>query len=167
MSYTAFLGLSSLTEPNASTGTITYDGARPSSVTSPHGAVTTYAHTTSPPTVNAALSFTYGPAGSLTAMSWGHFFSETRTYNPRYQLTRLIVTGKVDLECRYSTTQNNGQITQMKDWISGEEVSYQYDLLSRLISAVTTGPEWGQSSSYDGSGSWGTVPSVPVGVPVV
>jgi RHS repeat-associated protein len=41
----------------------------------------------------------------------------------------------------------------MKDWISGEEVNYTYDALSRLGAAWTTGPEWGQSYSYDGFGN--------------
>jgi len=34
-----------------------------------------------------------------------------------------------------------------------EEITYQYDSLQRLISAVTTGPEWGLSFSYDGFGN--------------
>src|SRR5260221_6448690 len=59
----------------------------------------------------------------------------------------------MDMEYRYALTQNNGQITQHKDWVSGEEVTYQYDSLQRLISAVTTGPEWGQSFTYDGFGN--------------
>jgi YD repeat-containing protein len=37
--------------------------------------------------------------------------------------------------------------------ISDEEVTYQYDSLNRLISAQTTGPEWGQSFGYDGFGN--------------
>jgi RHS repeat-associated protein len=41
----------------------------------------------------------------------------------------------------------------MKDWIGGEEVNYTYDALSRLSAAWTTGPEWGQSYSYDGFGN--------------
>ncbi len=41
----------------------------------------------------------------------------------------------------------------MKDWVTGEEVTYQYDSLNRLISAVTTGPEWGLSFQYDGFGN--------------
>ena len=61
--------------------------------------------------------------------------------------------GQVDFEYRYSATQNNGTITQMKDWVSGEEVTYQYDELKRLASAVTTGPEWGLSFSFDGFGN--------------
>src|SRR5437899_264132 len=49
----------------------------------------------------------------------------------------------------------NGKITQMQDFAygAGEEVTYQYDSLNRLISAVTTGPEWGQSFTYDGFGN--------------
>jgi hypothetical protein len=69
------------------------------------------------------------------------------------QMTRLTIPGAMDMEYRYSSSQNNGQITQQKDWVTGEEVSYQYDSLQRLISAVTTGPEWGQSFSYDGFGN--------------
>jgi RHS repeat-associated protein len=41
----------------------------------------------------------------------------------------------------------------MKDNISGEEVNYTYDSLNRLISAVTTGPEWGLNFTYDGFGN--------------
>ena len=52
---------------------------------------------------------------------------------------------------------NNGQITQQKDWSGGEEVTYTYDSLQRLISAVTTDsptvPQWGQSFAYDGFGN--------------
>ena len=58
-----------------------------------------------------------------------------------------------DMAYRYSATQNNGRTTQQKEWVSGEEVTYQYDALQRLISAVTTGPEWGLSFSYEGFGN--------------
>ena len=37
--------------------------------------------------------------------------------------------------------------------MSGEEVTYQSDSLNRLISAVPTGPEWGESFGYDGFGN--------------
>ena len=49
--------------------------------------------------------------------------------------------------------QPDGRITQRKDWVSGEEITYQYDSLNRLISAQTTGPELGQSFGYDGFGN--------------
>jgi RHS repeat-associated protein len=59
-----------------------------------------------------------------------------------------------DFEYRVpSAGSNNGQLYQMKDWVTGEEVSYAYDALQRLSSAVTTGPEWGQSYGYDGFGN--------------
>ena len=37
--------------------------------------------------------------------------------------------------------------------MSGEEVTYTYDCLNRLIGAMTTGPEWGNSYTYDGWGN--------------
>jgi RHS repeat-associated protein len=52
MNWTSFLGLSSATGPNGDTGSITYDAnARPTTTTSPYGAVTTYTYndTWSPP----------------------------------------------------------------------------------------------------------------------
>jgi YD repeat-containing protein len=115
---------------------------------------------------------TYGPAGELTAMKhlagfaeqfmWATsqmpYYNQTRTYNPRLQLTRMSASGSfpgagIDMEYRYPATQNNGQITQSKDYLTGEEVTYTYDALNRLIAAVTTGPEWGLSFSYDGFGN--------------
>ena len=81
------------------------------------------------------------------------YYTETRAYNSRLQLTRLTVPGALDMEYRYTANQNNGQIWQQKDWISGEEVTYAYDGLQRLISAATTDTAWGQSFSYDGFGN--------------
>jgi YD repeat-containing protein len=64
---------------------------------------------------------------------------------------------------------NTGQLWQMKDWITGEEVTYSYDELGRLAAAQTTGPEWGQSFGYDGFGNLvsqtvtkGTAPALSV-----
>jgi hypothetical protein len=42
---------------------------------------------------------------------------------------------------------NTGQLWQMKNWITGEEVTYSYDELGRLAGAQTTGPEWGRASA--------------------
>ena len=59
----------------------------------------------------------------------------------------------------YSSTQNNGQITQATDNISHETIVYQYDALKRLTSASST-PQSGYSTSawtetfqYDGFGN--------------
>ena len=67
--------------------------------------------------------------------------------------TNTGVTVNTDFEYRFSSTQNNGKLYQMKDWVTGEEVTYAYDALLRLSSATTTGPEWGQSYGYDGFGN--------------
>ena len=103
---------------------------------------------------------TYGADGAVSGMSYlqgvngtPSYWNETRAYNVRGQLTRLTVPGAVDLEYRFSATNNDGRITQMKDWRSGEEVNYQYDTLGRLSLAETTGPQWGQSFTHDGFGN--------------
>ncbi|MEJ1930901.1 hypothetical protein WDZ92_11615 [Nostoc sp. NIES-2111] len=100
-------------------------------------------------------SFTAKAAGGVAAQTiasgaqYTHFSAllslnvlgstETRTYNVLGQLTRITGLG-INLEYTFSATQKN--------WISGEEVAYQYDSLERLISAVTTGPQWGFSFAY-------------------
>jgi len=59
----------------------------------------------------------------------------------------------LDLQYSYTAGQNNGRITQRTDAVSGEQVSYTYDSLNRLIQAVTTGPQYGLSWTYDGFGN--------------
>ena len=54
----------------------------------------------------------------------------------------------MNLQYKFSATQNDGRITQLEDLVAGEEVNYQYDSLGRLTLAQTTGPQWGQSFSY-------------------
>ena len=111
----------------------------------------------------------YNAAGQVTAATGG-YWSETRQYNVRGQLTRQTGTG-VDIEYRFSSTANDGRLWQRKDWVSGEEVTYQYDQLGRLTSAATTGPEWGLSFGFDGFGNLtqqtvtkGTAPSMSMSV---
>ncbi|MGC4052292.1 MAG: RHS repeat-associated core domain-containing protein [Paludibaculum sp.] len=78
--------------------------------------------------------------------------TESFTYNALGQLTQASGRGS-NIEYRYSATANDGRITSRKDNVSGEEVSYQYDQLGRLIAASTTGPEWGLAWVYDGFGN--------------
>ena len=40
--------------------------------------------------------------------------------------------------CNYSATQNNGRIVSSADAVTGENVSYAYDSLNRLIAAANT-----------------------------
>jgi len=85
-------------------------------------------------------------------------FSETRTYDPlRMQLTRIPTTrlgGSVmDMSYRYTAGQNNGQISQSVDGVSGETVNYTYDALKRLATAQAANNSWGNAYSYDGFGN--------------
>ena len=84
--------------------------------------------------------------------------TETRQYNALGQMTRLTVPGQLDLEYRFSATANDNKAISQKNYISGEELEYQYDSLGRLSRAETTvnsgsAPQWGLSWVYDGFGN--------------
>jgi YD repeat-containing protein len=92
----------------------------------------------------------------LTQINYGTGQVQTRQYNERLQMTRMTVSGLMDLEYKYAASGNNGQATAMKNHLSGEEVAYTYDSLKRLTKAETTvsSPvQWGQSYGYDGFGN--------------
>jgi RHS repeat-associated protein len=130
----------SVTYPSGGKYTYSFDSmGRPNQLTDPNNAV-------------VVSGVSYGAADQLTQITYDGR-TETRVYNSRFQLTRLTVPGSMDLEYRYSTTANNGQITQQKDWLSGEEVNYTYDSLARLIQAATTDATWGVAYGYDGYGN--------------
>ena len=97
----------------------------------------------------------YGVAGQITSMSYDGV-QETRAYNDSLQMTRLTATRTeipgqtrtlMDMEYRFSATQNNGRIESSKDWVSGEDIAYQYDGLNRLVAAGT------EAYVYDGFGN--------------
>jgi RHS repeat-associated protein len=111
----------------------------------------------------------YDAAGHMTSMIvgnpgpyWGDLRTKTVGYNVNGQIASLNWVYTTDpsiqpwnIQYRYSSTQNNGQITQMVD-ISGETVSYAYDALKRLTGATSvTGSttNWTQSFGYDGFGN--------------
>ncbi len=58
--------------------------------------------------------------------------NETRSYNSRLQLTALNNVSYV-----YPAA-NNGKIQSQTDSVSGEQITYAYDALNRLISGVTS-----------------------------
>jgi YD repeat-containing protein len=65
----------------------------------------------------------------------------------------LILTPIPDL-CDSPATQHNGRIVSSADGVTGENVSYTYDALNRLIAAASTGSvQWSGSYSYDGVGN--------------
>jgi RHS repeat-associated protein len=126
---------------------------------------------------------TYDFAGRLTTLNYNNFSitgvpyfngqnypypwlqTETHTYNSLAQLTNITnsppsyygsVGAQVNMTYNFSATQNNGRIVSSADGVTGENVSYTYDSLNRLIAAATTnptGPIWGNSYSYDGFGN--------------
>jgi len=59
--------------------------------------------------------------------------SETRTYNVNGQLSSMN-----GIQYVYPIGQNNGQVSQVVDGVSGETIAYQYDALKRLVSASST-----------------------------
>ena len=108
--------------------------------------------------VAAVSGVTYGPAGEMLTIDYGMYstVNESRTYNSLLQLTNIgaynVNTGaQFGRQYSYSGTQNNGKIQWDKDTISGEQVSYQYDALNRLIAAQSG--TWGQGFAYDGFGN--------------
>jgi RHS repeat-associated protein len=113
----------------------------------------------------------YNAAGQWTSLTQLGVWGRTWAYNSRGQLTRETAQYQMDFEYRYSATANDGRVWQRKDWVSGEEVTYQYDALGRLARAETTSGEWGLSWVYDGFGNRlqqnvvkGTGPQVTIGV---
>src|SRR6516162_5142159 len=87
----------------------------------------------------------------------GTYYTENRTYNNRTQTIEIQGSGapmrSMDLKYLFTAGANNGQASQMTDVISGEQVTYQYDSLKRLIQAQTVAAGWGQSFGYDGWGN--------------
>jgi RHS repeat-associated protein len=117
-----------------------------------------------------AQNGTYDYAGRMTGIqifnagstaAYPAYSTQSMGYNANGQLTSMNWSGMSGhgLAYAYSSTQNNGQITQVTDTLSGETVSYTYDALKRLTeasSSPTSGsspPAWVQQFSYDGFGN--------------
>jgi RHS repeat-associated protein len=119
--------------------------------------------------LDLSLTASYGPAGEMLGLSYqGYYgvdhYTETRTYNPMLQMTRMTVTGTsfstlytsqtaMDMQYIYTAGQNNGRIVQSIDGVAGETVNYTYDALNRLATAGATSATWGQAFAYDGFGN--------------
>ena len=111
----------------------------------------------------------YGVAGQITSMTYDGVV-ETRAYNESLQMTRLTarrteIPGQtrtlMDMEYRFSTSQNNennGRIYSSKDWVSGEDISYSYDELNRLVAAGT------EAYVYDGFGNMTSKAGVAISI---
>jgi RHS repeat-associated protein len=128
------------------TFTTTYDTmGRPSGLTDNTG--TTW--------VNGAV---YDYAGRLQTLTFLSENLETRSYNTVGQIASIGWSAAPGypypggptgtLSYTFSATQNNGQITQATDGLTGETTVYQYDSLKRLTSASNSA--WNETFSYDG-----------------
>ena len=118
----------------------------------------TYDSMARPATMTGSASVSnvaYNPADQMTAMTHDGLV-ETRQ-SQHAEPVDADHDGRSDgCGYRYSATQNNGQITQMKNWISGEEVNYTYDALSRLsaasMSVAVDGNNCVVGHTYDAAG---------------
>jgi RHS repeat-associated protein len=107
-----------------------------------------------------ASGFTYNAAQQPTAFNYGNGVAASFGYSPdRLQLTSLSYaksgTTLFGLSYSYGTSgSNDGLISGITDSVqAGRSVSYTYDSLARLSTALTTGsasyPQWGLSWTYD------------------
>jgi RHS repeat-associated protein len=92
----------------------------------------------------------YTPAGQLYQLSYGGL-TETDTYNSMLQLISQYVPNYLNMNYNYSPTKNNGRITSSMDYATGENTSYTYDTLNRLVGASNS--LWSGTYTYDGFGN--------------
>jgi RHS repeat-associated protein len=116
-------------------------------------------------TTTLASGVTYDPSFRVTTYTYGNGIVANLSYSSdRRQLQSMsYVSGSQTLfgESAYGHSQNggnNGQITSITDSVdSGRNITYAYDALGRLSSAVTAGstnyPKWGLSWTYDRYGN--------------
>jgi YD repeat-containing protein len=139
---------------------------RPASLTDNSG-LTSGQGPGSPP-INWVQNVQYDYAGRRTSMQYldyvdyngsSAYAQETMSYNANGQLTTTGFGVSGGVQYAYAAAQNNGQITQATDTISGETIGYQYDALKRLVSASSTPnagssvAAWTQTYQYDGFGN--------------
>ena len=173
----------------------TYDSmGRPSSLTDASGATGWGWGWPSSSPLNLAQNTQYDYAGRMTSLQYmiapnyvypnyvPAWTQQTMSYNVNGQLTSLgWATNPYGygfgtpstISYSYSTSQNNGQITQVQDQLSGETIVYTYDSLKRLTQAaatptVGTSPAaWTQNYQFDGFGNLTSKNGVANSIPVV
>ncbi len=148
---------------------------RPNSLTAGYFALNGYLY---PPYQNKWVqNVTYDYAGRQSSLQYWdgsyNYMTESKTWNGSGQLAS-VSWGGIGMTYSYSATQNNGQITQAVDTVSGETIVYQYDRLKRLVSASATptanspSAAWAENFQYDGFGNLtaktlnGTTTPIPV-----
>jgi RHS repeat-associated protein len=114
----------------------------------------------SPEPTDLVSNTDYGPGNELKQVTYG-VVTETRGYNANRQLLSIQASGtglpSVNLQYTYPTSSaNNGRITSASSTIGTdtEAVTYQYDGLNRLSSAIATGTvPYSYNYLYDGFGN--------------
>src|SRR5262249_6216215 len=101
-----------------------------------------------PSSMGGIATATWGTAGELLS-----FNGDSRSYNVLGQLTSITAPGMMDVEYVYVAGRNKGGVWEAKNRRTGEEVTYTYDAVNRLIQAATTDASWGQGYTYDGWGN--------------
>ncbi|HTS46968.1 MAG TPA: RHS repeat-associated core domain-containing protein [Bryobacteraceae bacterium] len=150
MNWAPFLGLSSATGPNGDTASLNYGGSeRPTSSTSPTGAVTNY-------------TYVDGIGPSVTATTNGHWvktikdgFGRTIETDTGYSTTTLSIVKTGYAPCGCSPLGKVSQVSQpYKPTDSPVYTTYNYDGMGRTTSVVA--PD-GSTTSYSYSGNNVTV----------
>ncbi len=111
-----------------------------------------------------ANGFSYNPAALVTGFNYGNGVAASFGYTSERQLLQSLSytkSGQTLFNLTYGYAQgngNNGQVTGITDAVdSGRSVTYIYDVLGRISTAVTTGsipyPKWGLSWNYDRYGN--------------
>jgi len=104
------------------------------------------------PNTTIIQSAQYNAADQTTQLNYNSPYYETRQYNALLQLTQITNNSSTTYAYTYSSTQNNGRITQFVDNFSHQTVSYTYDTLNRLATS-SSNAGWAESFTYDGFGN--------------
>ena len=156
MNWSAFVGLTSATDPNNDTASISYDAnARPSTVTSPYGAVTTntYNDTASPPN---KLAMTDSHGVKTVMDGFGRTIQTVTGYGTSTTITTVVST--VDTQYAPCGCSPLGKLSQQSQPYapggSDAWTVYHYDASGRTTSVVL--PD-GSTTTYVYQGNTVTV----------
>jgi RHS repeat-associated protein len=165
MNWSAFLGLSSATGPNGDTGSILYDAnARPSSTTSPYGAVTTntYNDTASPPNKIAVTCPSPGSCtGSVVKTVMDGFGRTLQTVNGYGTATAITTVSTVDTQYAPCGCSPLGKLSQQSQPYApgGTDAwtKYTYDASGRTLSVTLPDGPPSSTTTYVYQGNTVTV----------
>jgi len=158
MTWSGFLGVTGVTDPNSDQATMAYDGlARPSTTTSPYGATTTYAYndTASPPT---HIATTNGHWVNNQLDGFGRTVQTTTGYGTSPNQTTISTVYTTYAPCGCSPLGKVSQVSQ--PWVSGSKyyTVYTYDGMGRPISiAAPDGTSTQSTTQYVYKGNQVTV----------